>query len=197
MLIGNKRNHLSFVSKMTNLLKNIGMGACLALFGCGNQTEMPENSTSHPQVLLPISSYLNRLSLVGTPEFALPLPQFTTGSLCTPLDPNFLEYRYPEHIAYCKRNVSFETKVKIGAWYGVTPDNFKEYEFDHYIPLSIGGSDNDDNLWPQLRDANNALNKDKLEYDLFIEISNGSISQIKAEEAIKNWRPIQISATSP
>ncbi len=65
------------------------------------------------------------------------------------------------------------------------------------LKIMIGGSDNDDNLWPQLRDANNALNKDKLEYDLFLEISRGSFSQIKAVEAIKNWKPIHISATSP
>ena len=78
-----------------------------------------------------------------------PDSSYTPGHLCTPTDPNFKEYRYAEHIPYCNRNVTQQMKTEISAHYGVLQSAWNNYEFDHLIPLAIGGDSSIDNLWPQ------------------------------------------------
>lgn len=79
-----------------------------------------------------------------------PSKDLTPGELCNRAS----EYRYPEHIAYCERDVSsaqkdqiFESYRRIG--YRLDPKTRSSYKIDHYIPLCAGGSNNDENLWPQ------------------------------------------------
>ena len=80
-----------------------------------------------------------------TPEAVL-----TPGSLCSNPD----HYRYPEKIAYCKRSVDgdlkqhvFEDYRKMG--YHLPSSKRADYKIDHFIPLCAGGSNREDNLWPQ------------------------------------------------
>lgn len=88
----------------------------------------------------------------GGQRFPLnPDPNLTPGSYCT--HPN--SYRYPERIPYCERNVSSgrkrqiidEYNQKLG--YSIVRSGRDQYKIDHFIPLCAGGSNNDDNLWPQ------------------------------------------------
>lgn len=111
----------------------------------------------------------------------------TPGHLCTPADPNFKEYRYAEHIAYCNRNVTQQMKQQVAASYNVPQANWTSYEFDHLIPLCIGGDSSVDNLWPQPRGQNDADSKDKLENDLFNQMSAGTLSQKAAIQQIYDW----------
>ena len=75
----------------------------------------------------------------------------TPGSLCDRPD----EYRYPERIAYCERDVTSQEKAEIFQKYrnhlGYTLNirNRSDYKIDHFIPLCAGGSNQEDNLWPQ------------------------------------------------
>jgi hypothetical protein len=74
----------------------------------------------------------------------------TPGSLCD----HASEYRYPEHIAYCERDVSRTQKQVVfedyrGLGYRFDPRNRSNFKIDHYIPLCAGGSNHPDNLWPQ------------------------------------------------
>ena len=78
----------------------------------------------------------------------------TPGTLCT--DPD--EYRYPEKIPYCKRDVSKSKKNQVIKVYendlgfeilDLGRENFK---IDHLIPLCAGGSNDDSNLWPQYKE---------------------------------------------
>ncbi len=75
----------------------------------------------------------------------------TPGSLCD----HPTEYRYPERIAYCERDVDPHTKQLIFQIYreqlGYTLyiRNRQDYKIDHLIPLCAGGSNHDNNLWPQ------------------------------------------------
>ena len=96
------------------------------------------------------------LNLVAAQAFAFdfptsPNPQVTPGSLCD----RPTEYRYPEHINYCERDVSSDLKNKIFDDYrkrlGYTLDlrNRSDYKIDHFIPLCAGGSNYQTNLWPQ------------------------------------------------
>lgn len=63
------------------------------------------------------------------------------------------QYRYPEHIAYCERDVTTQTKNDVFATYrnelGFKLDvrNRANYKIDHFIPLCAGGSNHEDNLW--------------------------------------------------
>lgn len=79
-----------------------------------------------------------------------PIEDLTPGELCQTPD----RYRYPEQIAYCERDVSamqmkevFEAYRQMG--YGLAPNTRSSYKVDHYIPLCAGGSNSNENLWPQ------------------------------------------------
>ena len=115
------------------------------------------------------------------------LPDLTPGSLCTESDSHFLELRYQEQIPVCKRSVSRGLKLRVAQAYGIAEEDFSNFEFDHYIPLSLGGSNNEDNLWPEPRDDGNAGGKDKLEYRLYRDLAAGEITQSEAIDAIRSW----------
>ncbi|HXH74852.1 MAG TPA: hypothetical protein VNJ08_07795 [Bacteriovoracaceae bacterium] len=91
------------------------------------------------------------LTFSYTAEFPKnPVGTLTPGSLCERAS----EYRYPEQIAYCKRDVSSTQKRDIfedyrGLGFNLDPRKRSSYKIDHYIPLCAGGSNRDDNLWPQ------------------------------------------------
>ena len=80
-----------------------------------------------------------------------PNPQLTPGKLCN----SPTTYRYAEHIAYCERDVTYETKEHLIHQYdqqlGYHIENFNrdDFKIDHYIPLCAGGSNDVSNLWPQ------------------------------------------------
>jgi hypothetical protein len=117
----------------------------------------------------------------------LPDPTKTPGALCTPSDPNFAEYRYAEHVPICNRNVPTAERDAVGASYGIARADFASYEFDHYIPLSIGGSNAPENLWPQPHVE--ALRKDAVEQQAFDGMNKGTLTQAQALALIRAWRP--------
>lgn len=87
-----------------------------------------------------------------SPDFPVgPNQQLTPGKLCD----KPAEYRYPEHIAYCERDVTYDTKeVLIQQYdkqlgYHIEKLNRDDFKIDHYIPLCAGGSNDVSNLWPQ------------------------------------------------
>jgi hypothetical protein len=79
-----------------------------------------------------------------------PDPKITPGSLCT----KPTTYRHPERIPYCERAVNSYAKELIFIAYrkdlgfSLSGDR-ADYKVDHFIPLCFGGSNEDDNLWPQ------------------------------------------------
>lgn len=134
----------------------------------------------------------NTASHIDFAEFNFPFvpdPEMTTGSVCTPDNRDFERYRYEEQIAYCKRNVSRAIKQEIYRAYGVSSHCQKDYTIDHLIPLSIGGTNGIDNLWPEHKSIK-ALRKD-LELDLYKKISQSQITQEEAIRIIRNakWAP--------
>lgn len=93
----------------------------------------------------------------------------TPGRLCERPD----SYRYPEQIAYCNREVDYEAKEEIFRLYRDHGYRLKivdrgDYKIDHLIPLCAGGSNREENLWPQhkslfqLTDPLESLGCDKL-----------------------------------
>ncbi len=107
------------------------------------------------------------------------------GDLCDTADKDFDGFRYQAHIPHCRRNVSHETKREVAHSFGIF-DGYEKYEIDHYIPLSIGGSNELDNLWPLPVPVARA--KSELEGRIHQEVVRGEISQDQAIERVKRWK---------
>jgi hypothetical protein len=90
------------------------------------------------------------------------------------------------------RDVSEELKDKVFASYGMQPSNDPcPCEVDHFVPLELGGSNDEENLWPQsyLTKPWNALVKDKLEDRLHSEVCKGETGLKNAQEEIRaDWK---------
>ena len=106
----------------------------------------------------------------------------TPGDLCTVDDPDFAEYRYLEDIAYCERNVSYHQRAQIYDLYNVPEEIRDQYTIDHLIPLSLGGSNEFENLWPEHKEVK-AL-RPNLENEVFYALNRGEITQKKAIQII-------------
>lgn len=114
-----------------------------------------------------------------------PNPESTPGSLCV----NSPTRRYAENIIYCERNVSTQTK---NALFKIYDEKFGyqmrqmsrgDFKIDHFIPLSIGGSNSSDNLWPQHKSVYRVT--DPLEQLLSDKIQQGHIKQAEAIRVIR------------
>lgn len=114
-----------------------------------------------------------------------PNESVTPGATCSRPD----EYRYPEQIAYCERDVSTSTKQAIirdyDAQFGYTIGqmNRQDFKIDHYIPLCMGGSNEVKNLWPQHKSVYNVT--DPLEQKLCQLMAMGRMQQAEAIQKIK------------
>jgi len=113
-----------------------------------------------------------------------PNDNLTPGKLCDRPD----YYRYPEKIAYCERNVEKELKAEIIRTYDrelgfeIGLMNRMDFKIDHLIPLCMGGSNDEDNLWPQHASVYNRT--DPLEPALCELMSQGRMKQAEAKERI-------------
>lgn len=124
----------------------------------------------------------------GSSLLALPDSSLTPGKLCSPSDPDFQEYRYDSHMPYCSRSVTESEKSQVAQDYGGIPkSDWSQYEFDHFIPLSIGGTDEKENIWPQPIDE--AHEKDKCEDKAYLALKDGKVTQDQAVQAMYDWRP--------
>ncbi len=150
------------------------LGLCWLSFlaACGSPTESSRTLTDprdHAQDAYPTG----------------PNDTVTPGATCENPD----EYRYPEHIAYCERNVSSGTKNAIIRDYdvqfhytiGAMPRS--DFKIDHYVPLCMGGANLVKNLWPQHKSVYNVT--DPLEQKLCQLMSMGRLQQVEAIRMIK------------
>jgi hypothetical protein len=119
------------------------------------------------------------------PEYPLsPIPSLTPGELCsTPT-----EYRYPEQIPYCERDVDTAMKEQVFEDYRragfVLPKNHRSsYKIDHFIPLCAGGANTVDNLWPQHKNV--FIITDSLEKLACDKLKTGKITQRQIIQMIK------------
>ncbi|MEI6398818.1 MAG: hypothetical protein WCO71_08615 [Pseudomonadota bacterium] len=109
-----------------------------------------------------------------------PEASVTPGSLCE----NSQTFRYPEHVKYCDRDVDPSLKAAIFVEYDkkfnfeTTQMQRMAFKIDHLIPLCLGGSNNQNNLWPQHKTIYE--NTDPLEPFLCQVLSAGKIKQAEA-----------------
>ena len=108
----------------------------------------------------------------------------TQGHICTASDKDFKEFRYRWKMPYCKRNVSQSLKRYIYHKYGISYDLRYNYTIDHIIPLSIGGSNHPDNLWPEHLYLK--CKRGNLEFDTYLGVSRGELTPESGRKAILN-----------
>ena len=114
-----------------------------------------------------------------------PNPQMTPGALCE----NSQDRRYKENIIYCNRNVDSSLKNQIIADYdqqfgfSIRQMNRQDFKIDHFIPLSIGGANSKENLWPQHKSVYTIT--DPLEQELSNKMIEGKILQAEAVRVIR------------
>jgi hypothetical protein len=110
-----------------------------------------------------------------------PDPRLTPGAVVT-TDPSAV--CYPGY-SRTVRHTSGMLKHQIYVEYGVD-HNGHHYEIDHLVPLSIGGADVAENLWPQSYDTApwNANVKDRLELKLLHLVCHGDIPMAQAQQEI-------------
>lgn len=113
-----------------------------------------------------------------------PEETLTPGDLCT--TPS--EYRYPEQIKYCERDVSTGAKKRVfveydQAGYRTRTLQRNKFKVDHYIPLCMGGSNSQKNLWPQHETVYSKT--DELEFELCEKMKAGRLRQRDAVQYIK------------
>ena len=127
------------------------------------------------------------LAALAVPAFAdsgiLPDPTITPGAV-----------RTTDVASICAtdtrelRHWSRERDDRIMLEYGLEPGPHPDYEIDHLLPLSIGGADDDRNLWPEPRRSIepiwNAERKDRLEYRLRELVCSGALDVREAQKAI-------------
>jgi hypothetical protein len=75
--------------------------------------------------------------------------------------------------------------VRVSQEYGLSQANWPKVEFDHLIPLCVGGANNIKNIWPEMLD--HAHEKDRIEDQVCLAMSSGSMSQRQAIQEIFDW----------
>lgn len=111
-----------------------------------------------------------------------PDPLLTPGEIC--FEPKRIVY--PEKVQLCERDVTRETRAKVintyVSQYGFIYDNVS-YKLDHYIPLCMGGSNSEKNLWVQHKTIFSIT--DKIEFSLCEQMALGRLKQKDAIFIIK------------
>lgn len=110
----------------------------------------------------------------------------TPGDLCDTRNHDFAGYRFKEKTPICRRDVSYELKQKVYSKYGIPKNCRREYTIDHFIPLSMGGSNHERNLWPEHRKIKQT--RFELEQNLFDQVTDGLMAPPQAYEIIRTQK---------
>jgi hypothetical protein len=117
---------------------------------------------------------------------SLPDPQCTPGDIFTNVTK--AKICVPGY-AKAVRNVSVSLKNRVYAAYGIKHRTAGQYEVDHLVNLSIGGSNDISNLWPEAAKPKPGFHeKDQVENYLHDQVCAGKISlQAAQAEIATNW----------
>jgi hypothetical protein len=113
----------------------------------------------------------------------MPNLQTNPGHMCDPSDNRFKGYRYSWRIPVCERHVSDGLKNRIYDAYHI-PENCRgNYTIDHIIPLSIGGSNKFENLWPEHRLVK--ATRLQLEDQVHLAVGSGKMNPTEAVNLVR------------
>jgi hypothetical protein len=94
------------------------------------------------------------------------------------------------------RDVDAGTRTRVFASYGVADEDRSKYELDHLIPLELGGSNDEKNLWPQPLSASgsDAHDKDKAENAFHAAVCSGETDLAAAQAGIMRWDTVTVDS---
>jgi len=138
------------------------------------------------RVLLAFSLFWSLCALGRQPTPLLPDPKLTPGDV---FDVTLQDICIP---GYSKKVRAVPRSLRNHAYrlYGITSPNPGDYQMDHLIPLSLGGSNSIRNLWPQSYRTSpwNAHVKDVLERRLHNLVCAGKVDlQTAQHEIATDW----------
>jgi hypothetical protein len=121
----------------------------------------------------------------------LPDSSITPGAFFPDVDATAIcELHYTQGI----RQPRYNNKVEAFANYGVSIHDRDIYQVDHLVPVSLGGNNDEDNLWPQpYDDVAGAEQKDLLERQLRGLVCSHKLGLADAQKAIATdwWKAYQ------
>jgi hypothetical protein len=126
----------------------------------------------------------------------LPSARLTTGSTLPGAKvPGICALHYTMGI----RQPRFNAKVDTLIAYGVPLAKRTSYQLDHLIPVSLGGDNRPQNLWPQPLGPKAADLKDRVELRLHSLVCSGHLTLVKAQLLIRTnwWRAYQHYGAAP
>ena len=133
--------------------------------------------------VLALATALTSPALAQTPPAIAPDPTLTPGAVRT-TDAGEICATGTRALRHWSR----ERDDRIMAEYALPPGPHPDFEIDHLIPLGIGGSDDDLNLWPEPRRSIepvwNAEAKDRLEWKLRDLVCSGELDAREAQREI-------------
>lgn len=138
------------------------------------------------KALLVVGLLWNLSALAQQPRPILPDPKLTPGDVFDVTAKDICVPGYAKKV----RAVPSWLKRKVYALYGITEYKTGDYEVDHLIPLSLGGSNSIRNLWPQSTRTSpwNSYAKDALERKLHRLACAGELDLKTAQREIaSNW----------
>ena len=142
---------------------------------------MTTDAVRKPLLLLTLLALASPL-FAQQPQPILPDPKLTPGDVFEVSAADVCVPGYSKKV----RNVPQWMKERAYREYGITQRRSGDYEVDHLIPLSLGGSNSMKNLWPQSYRTRpwNARVKDRLEYRLYRLVCSGQLELKTAQQAI-------------
>ena len=94
------------------------------------------------------------------------------------------------------RDVDPSTRARVFEAYGVADADRSSYELDHLIPLELGGSNEETNLWPQPLSASgsDARDKDAAENAFHDAVCAGQADLAAAQAGIQRWDTVTVES---
>ena len=203
----------------------VGLLAIIILVGLGlryrtTTTIQPSAATTPtPQIagqsatLTPIASPSAMISSAGchvtladptNPQSVLPDPNCTPGGTNPAVTQATIRTTICTHgyttTVRDEHPTSYYEKLKVVdvGLYGYKDTNVKDYEEDHFIPLELGGNNNQANLWAEFDKGVIPNEKDKVETYLKKQVCSNVISLASAQKEITtNWYNVYLGLYPP
>ncbi len=121
-----------------------------------------------------------------------PDPQLTPGAYCGGSGAKRNPNRDPKKVVICARSVSSARKNGVISHYdelrgySIGSMDRKDFKIDHFIPLCIGGANEEENLWPQHQSV--YVITDPIEHKTCESMRAGKITQDEAVEFVKRGK---------
>jgi hypothetical protein len=111
----------------------------------------------------------------------------TPGKLCTSNDLDYDGNKYGSKVPTCRGTVTDKMKLSVVKSYNIKESDISKFEFDHYVPLALGGANDVSNIWPAPKDV--VVAKKTYVDGIVAQLRDNKISPENAVAMAKSWKP--------